>query len=65
MSRVIPFESRAHEEERLYREFEAAYFNHMAMPTPDTRDAMVCALDRWKAVRILRAPMPRRAQRQG
>ena len=55
---LIPFETRAAREQRLYRECEAAYFAHLTARTPASRAEMARTLQRWTAARLA-APQPR------
>jgi|1186.fasta_scaffold838847_1 hypothetical protein len=46
---LIPFETRAAREQRLYRECEAAYFAHLTARTPASRAEMARTFQRWVA----------------
>jgi len=48
-AQIVAYESRAQREERLYRECEAAYEVHFAERSRSTHEALVEALQRWRA----------------
>jgi hypothetical protein len=56
---LIPFETRAAREQRLYRECEAAYFAHLVVRTPASRAEMARTFQRWVGA------WPRARQRDG
>jgi hypothetical protein len=48
-AQIVAYESRTQREERLYRECEAAYEVHFAERSRSTHEALVDALQRWRA----------------
>ena len=49
---IVPFETPAQREERLYRECEAAYQTYGAERTQANHEALLEAVQRWEAARM-------------